>query len=206
LSNSTVNTYNCQAKDYETKWEKYLAHTHDAFLRRIETDADDKIIDISGGTGLLVRKLIEQNYPFEHLIINDPSDQMLGIARERFSANSRISFASQKVEQLSYDKNYFDRIFCLSSFHFYKNQQQVLDHFYSMLKPGGRFYLLDWNRSGFFSLVNQLIKWYSSEYIDTRSLSELKEMCYKSDFEIHTSDEWTWRYWNFLFFEGYKPK
>lgn len=206
MSDSTVNSYNRLAKDYEAKWEKYLSHTHDAFLRRIETDADDRIIDVSGGTGLLVRKLIEQNYPFEHLIINDPSEQMLAISRQRFLGTSRISFASKKVEEFSYDKNSFDRIFCLSSFHFYKNQQQVLDYFYDILKPGGRCYLLDWNRSGFFRIVNQLIKWYSSENIDTRSLSEVKEMFRISGFEIYTTDEWSWRYWKFLFIEGQKPK
>lgn len=204
MTNTTINAYNNQAKEYESKWEKYLTHTHEAFLHRIETNPDDRIIDVSGGTGLLARQLIDHEYPFEHLIINDPSDQMLAIARERFSGNPGISFNSEKIEHFSYDKNYFDRILCLSSFHFYKNQQQVLDHFYDILKPGGRCYLLDWNRSGFFRIVNQLIKWYSSEYIDTRSLPELKEMFRSSGFEIHTSDQWSWSYWKFLFIEGYK--
>jgi ubiquinone/menaquinone biosynthesis C-methylase UbiE len=206
LSEPTINIYNRQAKEYESKWGKYLAHTHEAFLRRIETEVDDRILDVSGGTGLLAKQLIDRDYSFEHLIINGPSDQMLAIARDRFSDNPKIGFTNKKVEQIWHENDYFDRIFCLNSFHYYAHQQQVLDRFYDMLKPEGKFYLLDWNRSGFFRLINQFIQWSSSEYIDTRSLAEFREMFCSSGFEVHASDEWTWWYWIFLFFEGYKPK
>lgn len=204
MSNSTVTGYDRQAQGYESKWRNYLAHTHEEFLRRIETDYNDAIIDVSGGTGLLARQFIEGDYPYNNLVINDPSEQMLAIARKRLSNNPNIKFTSYKVEQLPFEANYFDRVFCLNSFHFYTNQRQVLDLFFEILKPGGKLYLLDWNRSGFFRIINWIIQCSSNEYIDTRSLQELRMMIRKSDFNFHDSDTWNWRYWKFLFVEAVK--
>lgn len=204
MSESTVNAYNRQAKEYESKWKKYLEHTHDGFLHRIKTDADDRILDVSGGTGLLARQLIDRGYAFDHLVVNDPSDEMLAVARDRLSDHPNISFANKKAEELPYDENHFDRIFCLNSFHFYINQQHVLNRFHRIIKPGGNLYLLDWNRSGFFTFVNRMIQWSSNEFIDTRSLAELRRMIRKSGFTLQNSESWSWRYWKFLFIEAEK--
>ncbi len=206
LSERTINAYNRRAKDYESRWKKYLAHTHQALLQHIRTDAGDVVLDVSGGTGLLTQRMIDQNYPFKHLVINDPSDQMLAVARKRLSGHPKISFDNYRVEQLPYQKNYFDRIICLNSFHYYVDQRSVLNRFYKILSPGGKLFLLDWNRSGFFSIVNQCIAWWSSEIINSRSLAELRKMLPRSGFEIHGLDEWNWRYWKFLFIEGYKSR
>lgn len=203
MSESTIKVYNRQAKDYESKWKKYLAHTHEAFLKRIETEPQDNLLDVSGGSGLLARQLIDREYPFDHFVVNDPADEMLAVARDRLS-DSKISFTNNKAEELPYDEEHFDRIFCLNSFHFYQKQQQVLNRFHRILKPGGKLYLLDWNRSGFFTVVNRVIRWSSNEFIDTRSLAELLRMIRKSGFVLQDSESWSWRYWKFLFIEAEK--
>jgi len=204
LPEKTVASYNNQAFKYETKWKNYLIHTHEAFLRRIKTTGGDTILDTSGGTGLLAKLLIEQGSPFEHLIVNDPSEKMLAIARDRLSDESSISFSNYRAEKLSYKANKFDRIFCLNSFHFYMNQPEVLERFNTMLTPGGRLYILDWDRSGFFVIVNQLLKWITSEHIESRSLPEMTQILGKSGFEIDNEDSWNWRYWKFFFVEAHK--
>jgi ubiquinone/menaquinone biosynthesis C-methylase UbiE len=204
LADSTITRYNRKAKKYEQKWRRYLDHTHQVLLNHIELDASDIVLDSSGGTGLLAKKLTAHNYAFEHLVINDPSDQMLAIARQRLSGNSTISFENHKVQDFSYPQNYFTKIICLNSFHFYKKQDQVLNQFYKLLKPGGKLYILDWNREGFFRIINTLIRWSSSEYINTRSLSELQQMMTDSEFNIKTTRSWNWHYWKLLFIEGVK--
>lgn len=206
MSESTINAYNLQARGYEGKWNKYLEHTHGRFLERIKIRKGDQLMDLSGGTGLLAQELIEQGCPFGHLVLNDPSEQMLAIAQKRLGDYSDVSFTNFLAEDLPFEKNRFDRIFCLNAFHFYPRQQKVLDHLYSILKPGGTLYLLDWNREGIFCMVNKMIEWFSSEYINTRSSNELRKMVGASGFEISSLEKWSWRYWRFLFLEACKPR
>lgn len=162
------------------------------------------MLDVSGGTGLLAKLLVEQSYSFDHFVINDPSEEMLTIARKRLADEPNISFSNYKANELPFEERHFDKIFCLNAFHFYHDQQQVLENFYTLLKPRGQLYLLDWNRTGFFKIVNHLITWGIIQYIDTRSLSELERILQKSGFTIQTSDQWNWRYWKFLYIEAGK--
>ena len=205
LSEQTISAYNRQAANYEAKWKSYLNHTHEAFLRRIKTTTGDTILDVSGGTGLLAKMLVDGNYAFRHLVVNDPSEKMLAIARDRLSDKERISFSNDRAEEISVKSNQFDRIFCLNSFHFYTNQPEVLDRLNIMLKPGGCLYILDWNRSGFFAIVNKILTWVSSEHIDTRSLPEMNQMVNESGFRLNNQESWSWRYWTFFFVEAHKP-
>lgn len=211
MSKQTVSTYDKRASSYEKKWAKYLNHTHQEFLSRIETEPNDTVLDVSGGTGLLAKKLILQNRSFKHLVINDPSQKMLAIARSRLSEQpeDKISFSHYRVAELSYQPNSFDRIFCLNSFHFYPSQPNVLERMHTLLKPNGRLYVLDWNRMGIFTLIHQCIKWFASEHIDARSLPEMETIFQKSGFITQNATSWYWRYWNLFFIEvaiGKTPK
>jgi demethylmenaquinone methyltransferase/2-methoxy-6-polyprenyl-1,4-benzoquinol methylase len=204
LADSTIKRYNHKAERYEQKWQKYLDHTHQKLLKHIKVNPSDVILDSSGGTGLLAEKLIIQNYSFEHLVINDPSDKMLGIARQRLSGKPSISFENSKIQKLSFPQRSFTKIICLNSFHFYEQQEQVLKGFYRLLKPGGKLYILDWNREGFFRILDTLIRWSSTEYINTRSLAELQQLMAHNGFNIQASHRWRWRYWKLMFIEGTK--
>lgn len=204
MTTSTIENYNQRAKDYEDRWKKYLEHTHREFLSRLETNPNDIILDVSGGTGLLALTLIERKYPFGELVINDPSIQMLSIAQKRLEDQPKVSYSNYKAEFLPYENHTFDSIFCLNSFHFYHNHPQVLDLFFDILKPGGNLYLLDWNRSGWFKIVNQIISWSTSEHIKTQTLSEMKKLLQNAEFGIKSTDTWNWRYWKFLFLKVQK--
>lgn len=206
MSKKTVSAYNKRAASYEKKWKKYLCHTHQEFLSRIETEPNDTILDISGGTGLLAKKFIWQDRPFQHLVINDPSEKMLAIARSRLSGQpeEKVSYSHYRAAELSYRPNSFNRIFCLNSFHFYPNQPKVLERLHTMLKPGGHLYILDWNRMGLFTIVHQCIKWITSDHIDARSLPEMKTILHKNGFKTRYAATWYWQYWNLFFIRARK--
>ncbi|MBN2732267.1 MAG: class I SAM-dependent methyltransferase [Balneolaceae bacterium] len=204
VNNQTIRVYNNRASFYEAKWKAYLNHTHKAFLRDIETTENDIILDVSGGTGLLAKMMIDKNHPFKQLVINDPSAGMLDIARKRLSNESNINFTNYSAEDLSFEANHFDRILCLNSFHFYTEQEDFLKRCYTMLRPDGKLYLLDWNRVGFFRVVNKIIKWSTSAHIATRSLIEYEHMLRQGGFAINKTDNWNWRYWKFFFVEAEK--
>ena len=197
-------SFNQKAEQYEEKWKDYLRHTHERFLQRIITSPGETILDVSAGTGLLAQELISSQYPFARLVLNDPSRQMLKLAGERLGDEPRISFTQFLAHELPFDPGQFDRILCLNAFHFYREQQRVMRRFCDILKPAGRLYLLDWNRSGFFRIVNCLIRRSETEHVDTRSLTEMIRMADNAGFRIDSRESWRWRYWKFLFMESTK--
>lgn len=205
---STLNKeiYNQKAACYEKKWEAYLRHTHLKFLARIDTSEDEAILDLSCGTGLLAKELKSEGFPFKKLVLNDPSEKMLAIARTRLESSDKISFTNYSVEHLDFEEEQFDRIFCLNAFHFYSLQQQILHKVHALLKPGGHFYVLDWNRSGFFRFINRIIDWNTSEHIETKSLGEFEKMLVNSNLFTSSKQEWYWRYWKFFFTEAIKRR
>ncbi|MDZ7689775.1 MAG: class I SAM-dependent methyltransferase [Balneolaceae bacterium] len=201
----TIEAYNEQAADYEERWSSYLEHTHTKFLDNIESTEHALLLDVSGGTGLLAEEILDREIPYLKFVVDDPSEGMIDIAKSRLPEGQAIAYTNFRADRLAFDKNSYDRLFCLNAFHHYKNQQQTLDIFYHILKPGGRLYLLDWDRSGFFVYVNKLIDWLTPEYIDTRSLEEMEDMLEKSCFSITKQESWRWRYWKFFFTEAQKP-
>lgn len=192
-----------EAEDYEKRWDTYLAHTHRKFLGLIETEQNDVLLDLSGGTGLLAQELLEEKFPFSKLVINDPSPRMMEIAQNRLPEDNRLEYSHHRAEEIEKDV-LFDRIFCLNAFHNYEKQQRVLGAISDHLNPAGRFYLLDWNREGYFRIINKIIDWSTSEVINTRSILECKKLLLDSGFEIKRSDRWHWRYWKFQFIEAQK--
>ncbi|NGP75506.1 class I SAM-dependent methyltransferase [Balneolaceae bacterium YR4-1] len=202
MTHYSEEAFNRKAKRYEHRWEAYLNHTHEIFLKHIEIEEGETLLDVSSGTGLLALELTELDAPFEKLVLNDPSKTMLEFAQKRLADHPKITFSNQTAEKLEFDDRHFDRIFCLNAFHFYSNQKHALEHFHSLLKPGGRVYILDWNRSGFFRFVNKVITWWTTENINTRSFVEMQDQLNECGFQMINVLEWSWRYWNFFFIEA----
>jgi len=191
---------------YDKRWEAYLTHTHQEFLSHLKTQDKHKILDASCGTGLLAEHLVTEQYPFHRLILNDISKDMLEIAQRRLQHHLNITFHNQPTERLAFPRSTFDIICCLNAFHYYQHQQTVLDKFYNYLKPGGKLYLLDWNNSGWFRLVNWIIDQWSSEYIDSCSLAETIRLLEKADLSPVHESSWYWRYWKFYYVIAQKPQ
>jgi ubiquinone/menaquinone biosynthesis C-methylase UbiE len=163
----TINSYNQAADQYEQQWEAYLKHTHHALFTQLITENDDVILDASCGTGLLAKYLVDYNFPFKKLILNDISAQMQQKAKQRLGDHPGIMFNQQKAGDLWLEGTKVDKIICLSAFHNYPHQKQALQRFYELMHPGGQLYLLDWNNSGWFRPVNWVIKQWVPETFNT---------------------------------------
>jgi len=187
------------ADEYESRWAQYLTHTHQKFLEKIHLDKDDKVLDMSCGTGLLAYHLIERGDKFREIVLNDISTKLQARAKKRFKGRDDIRFTSLPAESVDFPAETFDKIFCLSAFHNYSQQSCVLQNCRHILKPGGRMYLLDWNRSGWFRIVDLFIKIKTPEYIDTRSRNEMKQKLTDHSFSIIFDREWYFNYWKFFY-------
>ena len=200
----TAESYNKQAKMYEEKWENYLSHTHHKMLVNFSSDSEHRILDVSAGTGLLAQHLLEEDNAFSELVLNDISEEMLSMAKSRFSENETVSFTEFPVERLGFEEHSFDTVISMSAFHNYTDQEAALSEIYRVLKPGGSFYILDWNKKGVFRFINMFINVVTGEVIRTRSADDVKKMLKASSFKVYRSEEWKYNYWNFFLIKAKK--
>jgi ubiquinone/menaquinone biosynthesis C-methylase UbiE len=201
---ATKDSYSALAGKYDDRWQKYLSHTHDTVIEHLRISPNSTILDISCGTGLFQKKLIEKQVSFKNMVMNDLSRGMLEISQSRFSELERFSFTNQHAESLSFTDNSFDIILCLSSFHNYKDQKTVCSEIYRVLKPGGTIYILDWNNSGFFKFINLLLDWSNPEIINTKSATEVVRLLKESSFNIAKDREWWFGRWKFFLISAEK--
>lgn len=205
---NTADHYDNYAQEYEKKWQGYLKNTHATFLEALlsDIDEDDSILDASCGTGLLASQLLDKRVPFRELVLNDISPRMLGIARSRLPDDSRLSYTAWPAEDLQFDRNRFTKVISLNALHNYINPSVAVRNFKDVLTPDGRLYLLDWNRSGWFKLINSLISLTGTETINTLNLKEITKLLREHHFSIHYSEQWSYRYWRlFLVVAGFQP-
>ena len=195
----TAKNYSEKAHRYEKRWEAYLRHTNQVFFSEFSSQPEDTILDISAGTGLLAEELHQEGYPFEQFILNDLSEGMLSIADKRLGDRDHIRILNDEAEDLSMPDNSADKIICMSAFHHYEHHRMVVDEIKRVLRPGGRLYLLDWNKSGLFRLINRLIGIYTADIVNTCSLQEAEQVLTDAGFKVIYRKEWWWRYWKFYY-------
>jgi len=199
----TIQFYNRLSGNYDSGYSSYLKHTHKRLLNILDIHADDHILDVSCGTGILASMIIDSGRDFGKLVLNEPSAGMLEKAKEKLSGTNQIEFTRYFAEELPFADNRFDRLICLNSFHYYVDQKNALYHFSRILKPGGQLYILDWNLEGWFYIPNLVIRTFSPEHINTRSLAWQTNNLPKFNFEIDFSDSWRYRFWKFYLIKAH---
>ncbi|WP_421773464.1 class I SAM-dependent methyltransferase [Gracilimonas sp.] len=203
--NKTADSYNALAPEYDVRWKGYIENTHQKLLNLLEINPSDRVLDISAGTGYLAKYLQKNGWEFDQFVLNDISSEMLGKAQEKVGSDGRYGFTEYRAEQMGFESNSFDRVISMNAFHNYSDQGAVIREVYRVLKPGGSFYMLDWNKQGFFRPVNYLINVFTTETIQTVSLGEAEKLLRLYGFCIHQKDYWYYRYWNLFLICATKP-
>ena len=104
----------------------------------------DNIIDVGSGTGDLINLIIKKNLKNDIYSV-DLNNEMLKYGKARFK-NRKISFVNANAENLPFEDNYFDKYiisFCLRNV---TNVKKALGEAFSVLKPGGDFYCLEFSK------------------------------------------------------------
>ena len=139
------------------------------------------VLDLGSGTGASYTDLI--NFDVTAL---DPDEQML-------SLNNFEKKVVGKVEELPFKENSFDNVLCCFVWRNVSDTEKALSEVYRVLKPGGKFILLDMTRpkNTFYKLIHKIGTYILLHFVGLITLN-LKEyrFLYKSlDFypqpEVH---------------------
>ena len=109
----------------------------------------EKILDVGCGTGVLTRRADEAAGPTGLAIGIDPGHSMIRVAKENAQRlGSRAAFRVAAIEQLPFENAHFDVVLSSLMLHHLPPdlKRQGLREVWRVLKPGGRFVVVDFYR------------------------------------------------------------
>ena len=118
-----------------------LANPHVAWgkrvLERLPLRGDETVVDAGCGSGRLTRELLDM-LPAGNVIAVDQSENMLAEAQHHLApvAGGRVDYERADLQQLALAAP-VDAIFSTAALHWVPDHQQMFNHFYAALKPGG---------------------------------------------------------------------
>lgn len=116
--------------------------THIRLLDYVELPKNAQVLDIGCGTGRLLNRLAAKYSDLQGTGL-DFSAEMVQQARCSNHHRPRLIFVQGDVAPLRFADEQFDAIFNTLSFLHYPEPERVLAEVSRVLKPGGKFYLVD---------------------------------------------------------------
>ncbi|WP_017662802.1 class I SAM-dependent methyltransferase [Baaleninema simplex] len=116
---------------------------HQRLLEFVELPPSPRLLDLGCGTGRLLDRFA-RTYPDLQGTGLDLSLEMIQQARKRNAFDDRLDFAVGNVESLPFDAEQFDAVSCTVSFLHYPRPEVAIAEIDRVLKPGGRFYFVDY--------------------------------------------------------------
>ena len=132
------------------------------FIEIVNPSNSDKIIDVGSGSGDLVLE-IQKKYLNAKIDIVDLNNEMLQEGKKRIKKGN-VRFYKQNAENLKFANNIYDKYlisFCLRNI---TDIDQSFREAFRVLKPGGQYYCLEFNRPSSFFISN-IYSYYKSNLI-----------------------------------------
>lgn len=122
---------------------------HKRLLEYVELPENARVLDVGCGTGRLLERLAD-TYPTLWGTGFDLSPEMIRQARQskRDRHRPRLIFLEGNAEEMPFAQWQFDAAFNTISFLHYPHPDRVLSEVQRVLRPGGKFYLVDFTRFG----------------------------------------------------------
>lgn len=115
---------------------------HKRLLEYVQLPEQPDVLDLGCGTGRLLDRLAEQ-FPTLRGTGFDLSAEMIHQARNYNRHHPRLIYLQGNATALPFSDQQFDAVFNTLSFLHYPQPEQVFSEVSRVLKPGGRFYLVD---------------------------------------------------------------
>ena len=126
-----------------SRWDKVF-HKYFGIGKLLKNISDEKfgrILEVGAGVGITT-EFIHKKFPEAFITATDYDLQQVDEAKARL-ANSGITVRQEDAAQLSFEDDSFDACFAILVFHHIENFPKAIAEIYRVLKPGGKFYVLD---------------------------------------------------------------
>ena len=111
----------------------------DEFLSLLEPARHDSVLEIGAGTGRIARHYAPN---VADCVLLDPSHRMLDRARRKVP---RARHVLGRAERMQFADGCFDKVVSFDSLHHWQDQARGLEEVYRVLKPEGRFFVVEVN-------------------------------------------------------------
>jgi len=165
--------FNHQAATYDKDIKgQHARNLYPVLLEKLSSISYETFLDLGCGTGAVLQSILDKDSNKKAYGL-DLSENMLQIAKGKL--NNRATLILGDSDNLPFENQFFDVVYCNDSFHHYPMPKTVLSEVNRVLKPGGTFIICDcWQPLLSRAIMNAFIK-YSNEG-DVRMYSE-KEIC-----------------------------
>jgi len=137
--------YDSWARFYDLLWRRYMNRTLPVVRDTAAVRPDEQVLDLACGTGELLRRLARTGSTAE-LTGVDLAAGMVGHARHKLADHPEVSVEQADAHDLPFADATFDVIVSSSTFHYFTHPETVLAEARRVLRPQGRFVVLDWCR------------------------------------------------------------
>ncbi len=105
------------------------------------------IIDVAGGTGDVARRFLKRVKGKGKATVCDPNEFMVKEGKKNHTFKDRIEWIVASAEDLPFKENTFDAYLVSFGVRNFSNIEKSLGEAYRVLKPGGKFYCLEFSKA-----------------------------------------------------------
>lgn len=120
----------------------------DTLIRQIRPTADLKFLDVAGGTGDIAFRIAKAAGTAENITVSDINAQMLEVGKSRAIDHGFVggfNWVEANAEELPFPDNHFDVYTISFGLRNVTRIDNALREAYRVLKPGGRFYCMEFS-------------------------------------------------------------
>jgi ubiquinone/menaquinone biosynthesis C-methylase UbiE len=195
MTHAVRQEYDDLAPHYDRRWRPYIDATLDSVMEVLKLQGEEAVLDVPCGTGELTQRLTAR-WPDLRITGVDLSPAMLQQAGRK-DKQRRVTWLEADVSDLPLADRTFDCVICANSFHYFRAPEHALIELRRVLRPGGKFVLLDWCDDFFACKVCSLwLRWKDPAFFRTYSLRDCCARLQQAEFEIQRADRfrigWVW--------------
>lgn len=153
--------FNQQALTYDQDIKgSHARKLYPHMLQQIIHITGTNVLDLGCGTAELMSQVLSEDDNRKIIGINLP-ENMLTIAKQKIG--TKAQFVLGDCEDLPFQDNSFDLVYCNDSFHHYPHPQTVMAEVYRVLKPEGIFLIGDCYQRGLSRWIMNIFMRFSHE-------------------------------------------
>lgn len=131
---------------YEKYLGPYLYEPYSLYITKRIQGNPQQVLEIGVGSGRLTNHISKKLTQTAKIIGVDINPNMLEIAKQKVKAPN-VEFVKADAQKLPFPDNSFDFVICQFGFMFLSDKQKGFNEAWRVLKPGGQFIFLTWDKA-----------------------------------------------------------